>query len=704
MVEEDKHWVVVMPRLLIGLCLLFWAVMSEKLFIGVALAVLIEGYWLIKIKWNFSYANFVKSWYLCIICGFFITFMYWVDGASIKEFRKVFEWMPVIFFPIVFTQRYSVKDSMPMNTFFLIARKRMNADIREKRVTQPWMINVTLPYFLIVLLSAGLLNRSNDFYGFFHLDVMSFYCYGVATLLGCFIFLIGKRNGRSMAKFIIPYGLMMLTATFLLSKLHQLESVIKGTDMVDNYNPNLDQVITKIGALEEIKNTKKVQWRMWVPDDAKVPSMIPMTIFNLYRRGTWGAVYSKKFKSASKFEKAVLIDVGENIRQSFSNNRNLVSVTKKEGAYRFLSTMSQNSTEIVVPHLKGYFAYDGLVGDEAYIERSRLGSVLIGNPDSTLQCFMWRDELGSGPVSSPIKSVDRSIPDIEKKAIAEVVDKLGLRELSDAEKVSTLQGYFIREFNYTKHLKSGDVNQGLNSKLSALSYFLQVSKTGHCEYFATAGTLILREAGVNARYINGFVVKKGERIDDAYALRGDQVHAWTQMWDGEQWLDADFTPPDWLAKDTHETSFSEKLSDWWKLAKEDFQVWRNDPENADKILYGIYTSVAVLVLWILGRLFFAKNKVKDDKEGYGELPSLKALKKFNKWSQKKLGRRQTGIPYATWIKELKHQLPMESDVLVCEYSELYSTMKFAELESDEESISQLSILAKKIMQSDKKQK
>ena len=54
MVEEDKHWVVVMPRLLIGLCLLFWAVMSEKLFIGVALAVLIEGYWLVKIKWNFS--------------------------------------------------------------------------------------------------------------------------------------------------------------------------------------------------------------------------------------------------------------------------------------------------------------------------------------------------------------------------------------------------------------------------------------------------------------------------------------------------------------------------------------------------------------------------------------------------------------------------------------------------------------------------
>lgn len=81
----------------------------------------------------------------------------------------------------------------------------------------------------------------------------------------------------------------------------------------------------------------------------------------------------------------------------------------------------------------------------------------------------------------------------------------------------------------------------------ALEYFLSTSHKGYCVHFASAGTLILRELGVPARYVTGFVVKPGELIyeEDTYkaSVLDSDAHAWVEIYmDSYGWIPVEMTP------------------------------------------------------------------------------------------------------------------------------------------------------------------
>lgn len=73
-----------------------------------------------------------------------------------------------------------------------------------------------------------------------------------------------------------------------------------------------------------------------------------------------------------------------------------------------------------------------------------------------------------------------------------------------------------------------------------LDHFLLKTQSGHCEYFATASVLILRYCGYPARYCCGFVCK--EKLGAWHIARGQDAHAWAEVWDGHQWLRVENTP------------------------------------------------------------------------------------------------------------------------------------------------------------------
>ncbi len=70
-------------------------------------------------------------------------------------------------------------------------------------------------------------------------------------------------------------------------------------------------------------------------------------------------------------------------------------------------------------------------------------------------------------------------------------------------------------------------------------YFLQESHRGYCVHFASAATLLLRAAGIPARYVTGFSVS-GEP-DQWNTVREDQAHAWVEYYAGS-WQVLDPTP------------------------------------------------------------------------------------------------------------------------------------------------------------------
>ena len=74
-------------------------------------------------------------------------------------------------------------------------------------------------------------------------------------------------------------------------------------------------------------------------------------------------------------------------------------------------------------------------------------------------------------------------------------------------------------------------------------WFLRESGTGYCVHFATATALLLRAAGIPARYVTGYYFKTqaGQWVD----VTEDDAHAWVEYYlDGYGWQVLDPTPAD----------------------------------------------------------------------------------------------------------------------------------------------------------------
>jgi hypothetical protein len=74
--------------------------------------------------------------------------------------------------------------------------------------------------------------------------------------------------------------------------------------------------------------------------------------------------------------------------------------------------------------------------------------------------------------------------------------------------------------------------------------FLFKQPAGHCEFFASAAVLLLRAAGVPARYVTGFRGGEWNPIGGYVAVRGERAHAWAEAFvAGAGWTRVDATPP-----------------------------------------------------------------------------------------------------------------------------------------------------------------
>jgi hypothetical protein len=88
----------------------------------------------------------------------------------------------------------------------------------------------------------------------------------------------------------------------------------------------------------------------------------------------------------------------------------------------------------------------------------------------------------------------------------------------------------------------------VDATLDGVENFLQNTKEGYCVQFASATALILREMGIPARYVEGYIANELSRIsrdDFVYGgyVRDYQAHAWVEVWfDGVGWIQYETTP------------------------------------------------------------------------------------------------------------------------------------------------------------------
>lgn len=78
-----------------------------------------------------------------------------------------------------------------------------------------------------------------------------------------------------------------------------------------------------------------------------------------------------------------------------------------------------------------------------------------------------------------------------------------------------------------------------------VEYFLFSARGGHCEYFATAAAMLLREMNIPTRLVNGYVGGTLNEYGGFYSVSQADAHSWIEVYfEGFGWLRFDPTPPD----------------------------------------------------------------------------------------------------------------------------------------------------------------
>lgn len=107
------------------------------------------------------------------------------------------------------------------------------------------------------------------------------------------------------------------------------------------------------------------------------------------------------------------------------------------------------------------------------------------------------------------------------------------------EKVIALKNFFnSQEFNYSLNVRKLLPGEDLVEALLK-------DKTGYCVYYATAMTLMARELGIPARYVEGYRVPNKPELDENgnFIMTENYAHAWTEVYlDGLNWIIIDPTP------------------------------------------------------------------------------------------------------------------------------------------------------------------
>jgi len=76
-----------------------------------------------------------------------------------------------------------------------------------------------------------------------------------------------------------------------------------------------------------------------------------------------------------------------------------------------------------------------------------------------------------------------------------------------------------------------------------VDWFLFDVKTGYCEQFATAETLLLRSLGIPARLATGYATGDYDPVLNQAVVREHDAHAWVEVWfAGHGWVPVDPTP------------------------------------------------------------------------------------------------------------------------------------------------------------------
>jgi protein-glutamine gamma-glutamyltransferase len=652
--------------------------MTNRPVAGLLLALIVElAHWA-KFRWDFNEETSGRAWQLTTIGITLAGVLIYLDESPYTALPKLLTWMPPLLLPMQFIQSYGMSPSLPLNTFSFLAKRRRRRNLRLGLTESVIHINFGNIYFAAIMVAATLGDRSSSI----------LFLPGIIILTGWMLLAASRSRPFALVVALTVAGGIAVAGQ---KGLQSLDGWYGNSDPRPRFDPN--NVSTLIGRPGPVQQSRDIVWRIKTLSGKVPPKLLKTAGYNSYRMGKWGnrPLLAAEFND---LDNRLADGVAHYLLTQDATELEQIRATRKSLPRFNLRGAAFAETPLPIPgdaaSLRD-FELDG-------IERNPFGTVRVYPKQSIIDgTILWQGDLNTE--DPPIDEVDLDVPRPERWALRMILRDLKIEERATLEeKLATLRGWFQREFKYSRQLTILG-NSQFSTSPTAIGQFLGPVKSGHCEYFATATTLLLRQAGIPARYATGYAVIERDSKRGEYIIRGTHGHAWVRVWDqaNGKWRDFDTTPGDWLSMiSQQESPFTQRLADALLRLREDFFVWRNQPQNrnaATLIMAGIGLGVAGFILRRLwrSRRRIEKKALKDAFTGPTSSTPLNALERH---AERHLGSRPPGQPFGAWLMRLRQTLT-DSSALE-EAIDLHQRLRFDPLPQHGSQHQRLAELAKRL--------
>ncbi|MEX2517007.1 MAG: transglutaminase-like domain-containing protein [Gammaproteobacteria bacterium] len=555
------------PRGVLSLALLLWGWQSGYWPIAILLGILLELAHHSNRQVQLEQRDFNRLADITTFI-FMLVVAYQFSTRSVLGIYGILTSLPLVFFPLLLAQQASIEQRVPLAAFFMSLRK-LNKKTDHQRSDS---IDLGYPYLILTLLAAT--PASNDGALFF---------FAAALLLGIVLWPLRPRHTRP-GIWLMVYACVLVTAFALQQGLYrsqmQLERVLFGvlSDMA-LADRDVSRDITAIGYIGRLKLSDAIRIRAWLPEarpgQLQKPLLLREAVYDQYSYGVW---------RAGRLDYTV-IDAEIGGRQW--------QLERTDKATRQVRISSRKRNELSVmplPH-----GTSRIVDVSAFaLETTPIGTVMLeARPGWVSYDIEFTDtpDFDGSP-----REQDLVIGNNYREMLASIVNELELEGLDATAAISRVEDFFARNFSYSLEQQQrfrGD---------SRLEDFLYHRRTGHCEYFATATALLLRMAGIPARYAVGYSIQEYSALERAHIARARHAHSWVLAHTGDQWQIVDTTPPVWEPMEAADTAWWRSLLDGLALVQYQFIRLRNYIIETEALDGWLPWTLPVLILWLSWRV------------------------------------------------------------------------------------------------------
>lgn len=290
---------------------------------------------------------------------------------------------------------------------------------------------------------------------------------------------------------------------------------------------------TQIGNIGSLQRSNAILFRVASNQEVnrskpQFPLYIREATYNEYKAGTWNAVQSK-----------FTIKRPQSNRQSWS----FIATTNRTTSVRISSELPQKEGILKLP--LGTSEVNQLkVGA---LQKNQYGTVAIQGKPGPLTYAVQFDPRQS--LDSPPTAFDKAVPAAEKPTLEKVLKSLDLDGKSDTDMVEAISAFYKTQgFKYSLDLPKPKKNK------TPIATFLLDHRSGHCEYYASATSLLLRSVGIPTRYAVGYTAHEYSPTEQQYIVRLKDAHAWVLAYVDDAWIKVETTPGGGISSDRNAVS------------------------------------------------------------------------------------------------------------------------------------------------------